>query len=185
MGQKNKGRKRESWSESFFRRIKDNQNRIDRGTVSPRILENPFISRAYDKIMRNYSFRVLGMCLSGIAGSVLLSLIWDALCQSVFGMSSRDWLGRHIDNMISLLFFGLAFWGYAYGEKAFFHSMDKVLLKYWTCPFCHEELPYKMEPHANFGNARFHLLPGAKEDCCPYCGKRLRILSEEEGGGKS
>lgn len=63
--------------------------------------------------------------------------------------------------------------------------MDHVLLKYWTCPFCHRELPYKVEISQNIGNERFHLLPGAVEDCCPYCGKRLRILPEEKHiGGK-
>ena len=53
-------------------------------------------------------------------------------------------------------------------EDTVFHSMDHVLLKYWTCPFCHRELPYKVEISQHIGNKRFHLLPGAVEDCCPY-----------------
>lgn len=185
MRRNRKIRKMESWYRRLFERIKENRNRINRGTTEPKILENPFISRAYDKIMRNHRNHVLGMCLSGIIGGTFLFLIWDALCQAVLGVSSREWLGRGMDQILTSLFFGLSFCGYGYVENTVFHSMDHVLLKYWTCPFCHRELPYKVEISQNIGNERFHLLPGATEDCCPYCGKRLRILPEEKHtGGK-
>lgn len=185
MRRNRKIRKMEPWYRRLFEKIKENRNRIDRGTTEPKILENPFINRAYAKIMRNHRNYVLGMCLSGITGGTLLFLIWDALCQSVLGVSSREWLGRSMDRILALLFFGLSFLGYGYMEDTVFHSMDHVLLKYWTCPFCHRELPYKVEISQHIGNKRFHLLPGAVEDCCPYCGKRLRILPEEKHtGGK-
>jgi len=137
MRRNRKIRKMEPWYRRLFERIKENRNRINRGTTEPKILENPFISRAYDKIMRN--------------------LIWDALCQAVLGVSSREWLGRGMDQILTSLFFGLSFCGYGYVENTVFHSMDHVLLKYWTCPFCHRELPYKVEISQNIGNERFHL----------------------------
>ena len=145
MRRNRKIRKMEPWYRRLFERIKENRNRINRGTTEPKILENPFISRAYDKIMRNHRNHVLGMCLSGIIGGTFLFLIWDALCQAVLGVSSREWLGRGMDQILTSLFFGLSFCGYGYVENTVFHSMDHVLLKYWTCPFCHRELPYKVE----------------------------------------
>ena len=145
MRRNRKIRKMEPWYRRLFEKIKENRNRIDRGTTEPKILENPFINRAYAKIMQNYRNYVLGMCLSGITGGTLLFLIWDALCQSVLGVSSREWLGRGMDQILTSLFFGLSFLGYGYMEDTVFHSMDHVLLKYWTCPFCHRELPYKVE----------------------------------------
>ena len=164
MRRNRKIRKMEPWYRRLFERIKENRNRINRGTTEPKILENPFISRAYDKIMRNHRNHVLGMCLSGIIGGTFLFLIWDALCQAVLGVSSREWLGRGMDQILTSLFFGLSFCGYGYVENTVFHSMDHVLLKYWTCPFCHRGLPYKVEISQNIGNERFHLLPGAVED---------------------
>lgn len=99
----------EPWYRRLFERIKENRNRINRGTTEPKILENPFISRAYDKIMRNHRNHVLGMCLSGIIGGTFLFLIWDALCQAVLGVSSREWLGRGMDQILTSLFSGCLF----------------------------------------------------------------------------
>ena len=83
MRRNRKIRKMESWYRRLFERIKENRNRINRGTTEPKILENPFISRAYDKIMRNHRNHVLGMCLSGIIGGTFLFLIWER-CAKLF-----------------------------------------------------------------------------------------------------
>ena len=48
MRRNRKIRKMEPWYRRLFERIKENRNRINRGTTEPKILENPFISRAYD-----------------------------------------------------------------------------------------------------------------------------------------
>ena len=122
MRRNRKIRKMEPWYRRLFERIKENRNRINRGTTEPKILENPFISRAYDKIMRNHRNHVLGMCLSGIIGGTFLFLIWDALCQAVLGVSSREWLGRGMDQILTSLFFGLSFCGYGYVENTVFHG---------------------------------------------------------------
>lgn len=123
MRRNRKIRKMELWYGRLFEKIKENRNRINRGTTEPKILENPFISRAYDKIMRNHRNHVLGMCLSGIIGGTFLFLIWDALCQAVLGVSSREWLGRGMDQMLTSLFSGCLLWIWICGKYRFpFHG---------------------------------------------------------------
>lgn len=124
MRRNRKIRKMEPWYRRLFEKIKENRNRIDRGTTEPKILENPFINRAYAKIMQNYRNYVLGMCLSGIIGGTFLFLIWDALCQAVLGVSSREWLGRRYGPDSDLSVFRVVFlWIWVYGRYGFpFHG---------------------------------------------------------------
>lgn len=124
MRRNRKIRKMEPWYRRLFEKIKENRNRIDRGTTEPKILENPFINRAYAKIMQNYRNYVLGMCLSGITGGTLLFLIWDALCQICFGSIVPGMAGAQYGSYIGPFVFRIVFFGiWVYGRYGFpFHG---------------------------------------------------------------
>ena len=168
-----------AWYVKIFQKWQDSRNRMEKGTTEKKILENPFIMRAHSKIAESYGFRILGMCLSGIGFAALLFYALIAWLP-VPVMLKEVLTGKGASHMLMILLFGIGALIFSYTEDALFHSREKVFRKYWTCPFCHRPLPYKKQPGIKAGNARFYLLPGATKDCCPYCGKQLKILPEEK-----
>lgn len=115
MRRNRKIRKMEPWYRRLFERIKENRNRINRGTTEPKILENPFISRAYDKIMRNHRNHVLGMCLSGIIG----------------GHISVPHMGCAVPSCFGRIVPGMA--GARYGPDSDLSVFRVVFLWIWVC----------------------------------------------------
>ena len=74
MRRNRKIRKMEPWYRRLFERIKENRNRINRGTTEPKILENPFISRAYDENYAKSQESCVGHVPVGIIGGTFLSV---------------------------------------------------------------------------------------------------------------
>lgn len=161
------------WYEKLGQRVQNNYNSMEKGTTEKKILENPFIKRAHHKIMIDYGIRMMEMCFFGLGFAAFL---FYSLNRTVERTELSFLTEGTPGDILILLLLLIGTISFSYVENTLFHSADKVMQKYWTCPFCHRQLPYKIGGRMG----RFYLLPGAKEDGCPYCGKRLRIPTGEK-----